>query len=486
MSLHGAVAPPLVLVTVGSDHHPFHRLVDWVDDWLAGQPQGTVRCVIQYGTSHPPRHAEGRDQVPHGTMEQLMQDATLIVTQGGPMSIVEARRAGKVPIVVPRDSSLGEHVDDHQQAFCRRLDAEGMLYAPADESALHRMLSEGLARPDDFAAAHDPDAVARVEHTVDRWARLVNQLVPSRPGPRVLFVAGSGRSGSTLLERTLATVPGVAAIGESVHLWERGVRDNELCGCGQPFGRCPFWQQVGEAAFGGWARVDVDEVVALRHTVVRTRHLPGLLGPSPRPGWRLARDHFARLVGALLRGVQQVSGAEVVVDSSKMPAYAGLLRWAGVDMHCAEIVRDPRGVAFSLAKKVRRPEVVGSEAAMHRTGAAQSAAWWTAFVAAYRLIGARVPLITVRYEDFVNDPRETVRSVLGFAGLEVPDALLTSLGDGHVQVSPGHQVAGNPMRFLNGRLELRIDNSWRSDMPRRDRRIVEALTMGARHLHGYR
>ena len=40
------------------------------------------------------------------------------------------------------------------------------------------------------------------------------------------FVGGFGRSGSTLLERVVAELPGVCALGEVLHLWERGVRRN--------------------------------------------------------------------------------------------------------------------------------------------------------------------------------------------------------------------------------------------------------------------
>ena len=58
--------------------------------------------------------------------------------------------------------------------------------------------------------------------------------------------------GPRLLERALGELPGVLSIGETVHLWDRGLRDNELCGCGQPFSSCPFWRSVGDVAFGGW------------------------------------------------------------------------------------------------------------------------------------------------------------------------------------------------------------------------------------------
>src|SRR5262245_25734123 len=91
-----------------------------------------------------------------------------------------------------------------------------------------------------------------------RPGRHADRRADSRPGrapegrPRVLLIVGSGRSGSTLFERALGGVAGVAALGELVHMWDRAVRDDELCACGQPFGSCPFWSAVGERAFGGW------------------------------------------------------------------------------------------------------------------------------------------------------------------------------------------------------------------------------------------
>ena len=407
-------AVPLVLVTVGSDHHPFDRLVRWVDAWVA-TASGDFRCVVQYGTSTPPRHAEGHDFLPHDQLQALMRDATVIVTQGGPMSVVEARQAGSVPITVPRTSALGEHVDDHQHAFCGRLAEEGLLHLPADEADLHRLIDAGLDDPERFAAASDTEAIERVRTTTARFATLVDQLVrPRTEQPRVLLIAGSGRSGSTLFERMLGSVDGVTPLGETVHLWERGVRDDELCSCREPFSTCPFWSAVGREAFGGWDQLDVHEIVTLRNAVVRTRHVPALLASSPSSGWRLRRDHLARLVGALYRGVQVVSGARLLVDSSKLVAYAALLRHAGVDLHCVEVVRDPRGVAYSLGKSVPRPEALDDDE-MHRQSPVESSLWWTAFDVLFRAMAVRgTPVSTVRYEDFIADPRAEVRD--GFSG----------------------------------------------------------------------
>lgn len=308
------------------------------------------------------------------------------------------------------------------------------------------------------------------------------------PRPRVLLVVGSGRSGSTLVERALAGVPGVAGLGEVVHLWERGVRDDELCACGAPFGGCPFWQGVGRRAFGGWQHLDVDEVVHRRHEVVRTRRIAPLLTTGPSAHRRSERELHAAEVTAVLAAAQAESGARLVVDSSKMPAYAALLMRADVELCCLQVVRDPRGVACSMRKAVQRPEVVDGADLMHRTRPAETALWWSVFdllSVGLRRVGG-VPFVTVRYEDFVADPAATLGDVRDVAGLGRTPGDLAHVNRDRIALRPTHQVAGNPLRFASGETRVRPDDAWRTQLPARDRRAVELLTTGLRHRHGYR
>ena len=175
---------------------------------------------------------------------------------------------------------------------------------------------------------------------------------------RVLFLGGLGRSGTTLVERLLGELPSVCALGEIVHLWQRDIRDDERCGCGARFSACTFWKRVGERAFGGWHRVDVDRVHALRDAVERTRHIPRLAAS------RQARTRSASTPATTpgsTRAAAEVSGAQVIVDSSKHSALAHVLRWADdIDLRVVHVVRDARGVAYSWTKTVTRPETDGT------------------------------------------------------------------------------------------------------------------------------
>ncbi|UNX55578.1 sulfotransferase domain-containing protein [Georgenia sp. TF02-10] len=469
-----------MLVTVGSDHHRFDRLVRWVDAWAATRP---VDCLIQHGPAAPPVTAMGVDFLPHEELLRLMAAADAVVVQGGPMSVVESRAAGRLPVVVPRLARLDEVVDDHQVAFSRRWAAEGRLLLAEDEAALGRALDAVLADPAVAAVGPDPRHEAEVARAVANVARVADGILSRTPGsgPPVLMIGGAGRSGSTLLERCLAEVPGVTGLGEVLHLWERGVDQDQLCGCGQPFSRCPFWTEVGRRAFGGWPSLDAAARVADRADVVRGRNLPALVSGGLRPAWRLKRQRLLRHLDALYRGAHEAAGGGLLVDSSKHPAYGYLLRDASVRLRCVLVVRDPRGVAFSWSKAVVRPEVTGAETLMPQYSAGRVALDWLSYRVLMRglaLLG--VPLLTVHYEDFVARPREVVAEVLAFCGITASAADLAHVRDEEVSLTAHHTVAGNPMRFRTGAIPVRRDDGWRTGLARRPRLVVEALTLPVR------
>jgi UDP-N-acetylglucosamine transferase subunit ALG13 len=174
-------ARPLVLVTVGTDHHPFDRLVHWVDAWLAGDGAGP-RCLMQTGTSAPPDGpAEWQAYLEFEALQTAMGEAAAVVCHGGPGTILGARHMGAVPIVVPRQHRLGEHVDDHQVAFSRRLGAEGSVFLAETEADLHRLLDRVTVEPAAFRAGFEHRATATA---VREFERLVDGLVEPRRAPR--------------------------------------------------------------------------------------------------------------------------------------------------------------------------------------------------------------------------------------------------------------------------------------------------------------
>lgn len=300
-------------------------------------------------------------------------------------------------------------------------------------------------------------------------------------GVKVVYVAGYGRSGSTVLDLLLGQHPGWISCGELRHL-PLAIRDGYRCACGKPVTACPRWAGVIDKLGG-----DPGALVAAftaRRDLLRVRNVFGLLWPRLLPVPH--RDRLAALAdaaGSLYGAIAAVTGATVVVDSSKDPLWGLLLaRTPGIDLRVVQLVRDPRAVAHSWQRRRTRPELAGRDATMPVHSPIHSALEWDLRnVLAWMLGRVAGGFVRIRYEDLVADPLGVLRAVSAAAG----EPLACRTTDLSAIDAANHTVAGNPVRFAAGRLVLRADEEWRSTMARRDRLVVGALTLPLLIAYGY-
>jgi hypothetical protein len=299
--------------------------------------------------------------------------------------------------------------------------------------------------------------------------------------PKVVFIGGSGRSGTTLLQDILGQLDGFFAAGEVRELWHRGAVKGRLCACGQPFGGCATWQAILERAFGG---VEVEQAQELARAIesFRIAHLPRTLVPA------LRRAELRRLEGLLThlhqlyRAMAEVTGCRVIVDSSKNASYGYLLAHAGVELHVLHVVRDAPATAYSWGQ---RKEFEPGHLMRRRTPST-AAVEWDAHNLSSELFLARVARSyrRLRYEDLIADPRAHLSRVVAWLGESGAALPLTGAHEVDLSVRT-HAVFGNATRFRHGRVELRIDDRWRTQMPRRQRLTVAGLTAPLRRHYGY-
>ena len=296
----------------------------------------------------------------------------------------------------------------------------------------------------------------------------------TRP-PTVLLIGGAGRSGSTLLDRLLGELPGFAAVGELRYTWSEALGDNRYCGCGARFLDCPFWSEVGTRAFGGWSQIDPRQAVTLERSIARHRHIPLLAMGDAAPAQYAGRlRSYLGMLGPMYAAIRDVSGADVIVDSTKDAAYAHVLRrMPGIDFRLLHLVRDSRGVAWSWAKLVRSDP----EHYMRRFSPPVTAVRWVAYNLMVESLGwFGVPRLLLRYESLVAQPQAALAAIAAFVGRPVGPGALTFLDGGKARLGAHHTVAGNPMRMQAGQIDIGLDEAWRASMPFTQRAEVTALT----------
>lgn len=159
-----------VVVSVGTDHHPFERLVQWADQWAALHPDRSV--FVQRGSSGTPHNVASAEIVGHGELLRLFAASTVVVSHGGPSTVMDARASGRLPIVVPRDPERGEHVDGHQMRFGDHLELHGLARLAGSEFEFRQLLDEAFASPQDYkidqADVEAPSGVIEFGSVVDR------------------------------------------------------------------------------------------------------------------------------------------------------------------------------------------------------------------------------------------------------------------------------------------------------------------------------
>lgn len=299
---------------------------------------------------------------------------------------------------------------------------------------------------------------------------------------KVLFIGGSGRSGSTILQNILGQIDGFFSIGEIRHIWERGLLKNKLCGCGVPFLKCQVWSDVLREAYGGAGGVDADKMYHLTESF-RTKDLPLTLLPNVRRKHETRLSEYLENLEKLYQAIQSTTGSRVIVDSSKNAAYGLMVSMLPtVDLYLLHFVRNAQAVAYSWSKK----KLYEAGDYMPRMAPVNCAMVWNVRNITVEMFLERSSAqhMTLRYEDFVSHPQTSVEDILKLLGEE--EVKLPFVAPDSVELDQDiHSVHGNEVRFHNGPVKLRLDNQWRTNMDRGNRLAVQALTWPLQLKYGY-
>jgi hypothetical protein len=314
----------------------------------------------------------------------------------------------------------------------------------------------------------------------------VSQTASSSPA-RVLFIGGCGRSGSTLLDLMLGELPGFVSVGELRFIWQRGLVENQRCGCGAPFRECSFWTAIGDEAFGGWENVPALELAALEQATDRHRFIPLLLAPWLWRPYRKRLTRYADVLSRVYRAVDRVTEGAYIVDSTKDAPFAFILRHVpGLELRVAHLVRDSRGVAFSWTKRIRKPETTDTIGYMNTYHPVEMGFRWMAYNVCFHILGRLgVPRLSMRYERLVESPRSEIDRVAAHMGARLADDHVGFLHSDGVDLGIHHTVSGNPMRFVQGKIALRLDEEWRTELDPLHRRLVSISTFPFLWVYGY-
>lgn len=286
--------------------------------------------------------------------------------------------------------------------------------------------------------------------------------------PTIAYIAGYGRSGSTLLDICLGSVSGVAGVGELVNIfpsWALSEPDATTNG---------FWADVYRRFFKRIGMAEATERERRKYCLRLGRIQFWLESVFSRLYLTKLFRHskfsaeYAHAFQALYAVIAEESGAQLIVDSSKTAWRSAfrpvVLAGAGFDVRVIHLVRDGRAVMWSFLRgdnvKMERGD---SDTAMSLPRTRAVIGWIAGNVVvpmqARHLTGGET--IKVRYCDLASDPLKELTRIGEFLRIDIRD--LTERLESRLPLKASLQFSGNRVR-RQGIVGIKPDDEWRDNL----------------------
>ncbi len=301
--------------------------------------------------------------------------------------------------------------------------------------------------------------------------------------PKIIYICGSGRSGSTLLDIILGNQKESVSVGE-LNFLHRFAEGSEFCACTQTFNNCDFWPTIVTK----WQELSSEkeplETLKKYQNIFerfKTAHKGIYHYLTKSPSYK----HYCHLVKTLYQAITETSGQEVIIDSSKNPLRAFYISSIkDLNFNVLHFIRDGRGVAYSLSKAYEKDVKKGIQTQMHPKPIWRTALFWMIVNLISHLVGLRYPkkYIRVFYEDFLKDAPHLLDRLSNHFSISY-DEIKTNLKE-EKSFKTAHNVAGNRLR-MNGAIKLKKTDPWRDDFPKKSQRIFNFIAFPLLWVYGY-
>jgi len=261
---------------------------------------------------------------------------------------------------------------------------------------------------------------------------------------KIIFIAGDGRSGSTLLDAVLSNIEGSISVGECHRFWVRFEENEARCSCSEIMQDCTLWAEVEkqiQAKFPDYNVSEFEKKVREIQFYKNFKNIPFLLQSKK---W----IHFAEVVNAFYKAISEITGSQCIIDSSKSMPWAYVLQhMTDFDVRVIHLERNLAAVGNSWKKTVRLPEYTEREVFMPKKGNVLVAKTWLKIKAMGRVLKRDPQYHFVNYRMLCKNPNTELKKIMELVDENIP---LKEL-----RVRPSHAIGGNPMRSSLEKIEIK-------------------------------
>jgi len=298
----------------------------------------------------------------------------------------------------------------------------------------------------------------------------------------VIYILSTGRSGSTILDLLLGMHPAIWTLGEAQMLPSE-VRENlKPCGCGKPVNECYFWRLILDSINFGEGNYPIEFFRKSRKDgkAVRWRYLKDILCRKTSYKLSKAAQEYGQNNAVFFEIVKNTAEESIgyqlcwLVDASKDIYRLFWLQQSPLfNIRVIQLIKDPRAFVYSMT----RNDPDNWSRVIRFSGR-----WFfqnMLFTYICRDPDLKNNFIKIRYEDLASSPELTMKRLGDWLGIEFSGLDLTQF-----RKHETHAIAGNPTRWKNSTIKL--DESWKNNMPVRSARIAWIFNLPLARLYGYR
>jgi len=320
---------------------------------------------------------------------------------------------------------------------------------------------------------------------------------------KVVYICGSGHSGSTLLAMMLGGHPMISSVGEVHRLFvnAHGIpKNNHSCTCGVTVLSCEFWQKVQDelnrilgtdnpALFKEFLTTDPWPLkkAGIKLTPYNQYLLPYFFSKSMTQAacslgnrfvWNILKqvnaytamtDQAARNSILLYQAITQAWDTPIVLDSTKNLTRMKSLHFCAPDLYYViHLVRDGRAVALSRKKRENMAFV-------------DCARIWRDENRKALITLKSIPrerIFRIRYEDLCRETEAELSRICDFLGIEYTNKMLD------FREPVWHTLGGNPMRF-NHDSRIVLDEKWRNELDEAELAAFARIAGGINRKYNY-
>jgi hypothetical protein len=274
----------------------------------------------------------------------------------------------------------------------------------------------------------------------------------------IIYIAGYGRSGSTLLERILSSNDQLFGLGEVKFLYDSLLKNDSYCSCGEKVSDCDYWSKIIQEA----KLKDTDYLQEIEKLRKKNEYLHTFIFDFFKD-----KKEYSELLSKLYQNIINHAPSETkyVIDSSKTARdsfFRPFILSKKFNVKVIHLVRDGRGCMWSNIKGSNRKMEKGLDPKLKfpslRTAISWSLANLSPHIFQYRYSNN---YIRVKYEDFVEKPEESLNKIAKYLDIDLSEQI--NMLKKQKEIPLGHQLAGNRLRKKK-KIILKKDDEWKRQL----------------------